>query len=97
MDWGASFETPSNMERRRFVRQPPVTGRAFVYLDKGLPLVDCDVVNIAEGGARIVVRSQTMLPAHFVLFLTPDGSDRRTCRVIWRNGADLGVAFEGLD
>jgi len=85
------------MERRRSVRHPPTTGRAFVYIDNGVPLIDCDVVNISDGGARIVTESEQMLPAHFVLFFTPDGSERRTCRVIWRNGADLGVAFEGLD
>jgi hypothetical protein len=85
------------MERRKYFRQPPLVGRAFVYLDKSLPLVDCDVINISDGGARIAIRSSWMLPAHFVLFFTRDGSERRTCRVIWRNGDEIGVAFEGLD
>lgn len=86
-----------SMERRRHIRQSPMKGRAFVYLGKGVPLAECEVTNISEGGARIVWRSSDMLPAHFVLFLTLDGSERRTCRVVWRDGADLGVAFEGLD
>jgi len=85
------------MERRRSVRREPTIGHAFVYLDKGVPLIDCDVVNISDGGARIFAGSERMLPAHFMLFFTPDGSERRTCRVIWRNGPELGVAFEGLD
>lgn len=84
-------------ERRRYIRQSPLIGRAYVYLDKGIPLVDCDVINISDGGARLVTRSRQMLPAHFVLFLTLDGSERRTCRVIWRDGVEVGVAFEGLD
>lgn len=82
------------MERRRHVRQEPPVGRAFVYLGKRIPLIDCDLINISEGGARIVVKSTQMLPAHFVLFFTADGSERKACRVIWRNGAELGVAFE---
>ena len=96
-DDGEVMSAEAQMERRKSVRQPPLVGRAFVYLDKRLPLIDCDVINISDGGARIVAKSEQMLPAHFVLFFTFDGSERRTCRVIWRNGADMGVAFEGLD
>jgi PilZ domain len=85
------------MERRRSIRQTPIVGRAFVYIGKGIPLINCDVMNISEGGARIVPKTPEMLPAQFVLFLTLDGSERRTCRVVWRDGFDVGVAFEGLD
>lgn len=85
------------MERRRHIRQTPMVGRAYVYIGKGVPLIDCDVMNISEGGARIVPKTPDMLPAQFVLFLTLDGSERQTCRVIWRDGFDVGVAFEGLD
>lgn len=85
------------MERRRHSRQSPMKGRAFVYLGKGVPLAECVVTNISDGGAQIVWASRDMLPAHFVLFLTLDGSERRSCRVVWRDGADVGVAFEGMD
>ena len=85
------------MERRKSLRKRPLVAKAFVYLDKRLPLIDCDVLNISDGGACIVTTSAYTLPAHFVLFFTFDGSERRTCRVIWRNGNDIGVAFEGLD
>jgi hypothetical protein len=85
------------MERRQHPRHSPMKGQAFIYLEKGIPLAECEVTNISEGGAKIVWRSSEMLPARFVLFLTLDGSDRRTCRVVWRNGTDIGVAFEGLD
>jgi hypothetical protein len=82
------------MERRKHPRQSPMKGRAYVYRGKGVPLAECEVSNISEGGARIVWRLPEMLPARFVLFLTLDGSDRRSCRVVWRNGAEAGVAFE---
>jgi hypothetical protein len=96
-DDGEVMSAEALMERRRSIRQTPLVARAFVYLDRRLPLIECDVLNISDGGAHIVVHSEQMLPAHFVLFFTPDGSERRTCRVIWRNGSDIGVAFEGLD
>lgn len=82
------------MERRRHVRQSPPAGRAFIYLGKGVPLIDCEVMNISEGGARVVARAALTLPAHFVLFFSIDGSERRSCRVIWRDGDNVGVAFE---
>jgi len=85
------------MERRKHLRQAPMIGRAFVYIGKGVPLINCDVMNISDGGARIVPKTPEMLPAQFVLFLALDGSERRTCRVVWRDGFDVGVAFEGLD
>ena len=87
----------ASMERRRHSRQSPMKGRAYVYLGKGIALIECEVTNISEGGARIVWTSRETLPAHFVLFLTLDGGERRTCRVAWRDGTDVGVAFEGLD
>jgi hypothetical protein len=89
--------TAEALERRKSVRQTPLIARAFVYLDRRLPLIECDVLNISDGGACIVTHSKHMLPAHFVIFFTLDGSERRTCRVIWRNGNEIGVAFEGLD
>jgi len=85
------------MERRQYPRQSPMKGLAYVYLDKGVPLSECEVTNISDGGARIVWKSGGMLPARFVLFLTLDGSDRRSCRVVWRDGNAVGVAFEGMD
>ena len=79
-------------ERRQHPRHEPPTAKAFVYLDSRAPLLDCDVVNISEGGARI--SCNTMLPTHFVLFLVKDGSDRRACKVVWRDGLEAGVIFE---
>jgi hypothetical protein len=87
----------AQMERRQYPRQSPMKGLAYIYLDKRIPLAECEVTNVSEGGARIVWKSSEMLPARFVLLLTLDGGERRSCRVVWRNGADIGVAFEGLD
>jgi hypothetical protein len=79
-------------ERRQHPRAEPAIRKAFVYLDSRTPLLDCEVVNISESGAR--VSCKTMLPTHFVLFLVKDGSDRRACKVLWRDGFDAGVVFE---
>lgn len=81
-------------ERRRHVRVEPPVQHALVYLEHRAPLLDCEVINISDGGARI--RCETMLPTHFLLFWQEDGSVRNACKVIWRDGLDVGVIFESL-
>ena len=81
-------------ERRRHPRHPPTMGRPSIYLGKDVPLIPCDVINMSDGGARIVHKPPPVLPTHFVLLFSLDGSRRRSCRVIWRDGENIGVAFE---
>jgi len=81
-------------ERRRHVRAEPEVERAFVYTENRAPLLECEVINVSDGGARI--RCKIMLPTHFMLFWREDGSMRNACRVIWRDGLDVGVIFESL-
>ena len=33
-------------------------------------------------------------PDRFILFLTIDGESKRPCRVIWREGRQIGVMFD---
>jgi len=47
--------------------------------------------NISEQGAMIEIDSA---PDLFILFLTADGYRRRPCRVIWRDGSQVGVVFD---
>ena len=79
-------------ERRMHVRVQPVNQAAFIYLETRVPLLDCEVINMSDGGARI--RCNTMLPTHFMLFRKEDGRERYACKVIWRDGFDVGVVFE---
>jgi hypothetical protein len=57
------------------------------------PLLACAIADISEIGARLVLESDCELPEQFVLLLTPRGQPRRDCRVVWREGVTLGVAF----
>ena len=84
-------------ERRSSSRTVPSIGRAFIYLGKGIELANCEVLNISNGGAKIFSDPRSILPSHFVLLFSIDASCRRTCRVIWRDGPNVGVAFEDGD
>jgi hypothetical protein len=54
---------------------------------------DCTVSDISANGARLVLDSDHDLPNSFFLLFTENGETRRRCKVIWRTGATVGVAF----
>jgi PilZ domain len=51
----------------------------------------CIATNVSDGGAKIQVRGADV-PDVFVLHFTETGR-KRHCRVVWRQGAEVGVAF----
>lgn len=56
-------------------------------------LLPCLMDDVSRGGARLVLREMGEVPDMFVLRLDAAGRARRTCRLVWRRGSDLGVAF----
>jgi hypothetical protein len=49
--------------------------------------------DVSHTGARLVLEDDDELPDSFLLLLTRNGGTRRQCRVIWRAGMTVGVAF----
>ena len=79
-------------------RQSPrlgVTIPALIYTGGGVPLCPCTVLDVSQGGGRIRLEANTLLPDHFVLLFTHAGTVRRACRVVWRQDGYIGVAFSG--
>lgn len=66
---------------------------ARILTDKKGTMVSCSLSDISENGARITLKSDAALPERFVLLLNSTGETRRQCRVVWRTGMTLGVAF----
>jgi len=58
--------------------------------------IDCVVSNLSHSGACLVVESQVDIPDVFALFLEAHKPARR-CRVVWRKGNRIGVAFVKTD
>jgi hypothetical protein len=54
--------------------------------------VECTVRNVSEVGAALEVVSPLYIPDRFTLFIQSEQS-RRTCRIVWRTGKRMGVAF----
>jgi hypothetical protein len=74
-----------DMEERRARPRRKVSYPCWVADLKG------DLRNISEQGAMLEIDSA---PDQFVLFLTMDGDRKRPCRVIWREGRQVGVMFD---
>jgi hypothetical protein len=47
---------------------------------------------MSEAGAALEVVSPLFIPDRFTLFIQREQS-RRACRIIWRKGRRMGVAF----
>ena len=77
------------LDRRKSERQAIRTA-AEIMIPQLAPL-GCIATNISDGGAKIHVRSADV-PDVFVLHFTETGR-KRHCRVVWRQGAEVGVAF----
>ena len=60
----------------------------------GNELLPCEIADISEGGARIVVFTDPgELPDLIALILSPNGKVRRNCRIAWRSSTEVGLQF----
>lgn len=54
----------------------------------------CLVRDVSAGGARVAVEDTAKVPMQITLALTQNGQVARRCRVVWRSGTDIGLAFQ---
>lgn len=82
------------IEQRRSIRED-VQFPAWIDIADGSQPRNCTVLDVSEGGARIMLSSPTELPKDFWLVLTKDRTRRRYCRLVWRSDTQIGVAYLG--
>jgi hypothetical protein len=66
---------------------------AYLYTCDGWPVGDCTTEDISEGGAKLALSTPDELPVDLLLSFSRDGSVRRYCRLMWRQGNKIGVRF----
>jgi hypothetical protein len=71
-------------------RQTNLAGR--ILTDKGRAPIECTVRDLSDGGARIEVRDETLLPYEFELEV-PDINLLVRTRVAWTSGNGYGLMF----
>jgi hypothetical protein len=55
--------------------------------------IECFVLDVSPGGAKIVTDAAIDVRDQFVPALVPEHPNRQTCEVVWRNGKTFGVKF----
>jgi hypothetical protein len=79
-------------DKRKAVRRP-IRYTAWISLD-GKELHGCVLSDVSESGARIDIDDSKKIPDDFTLLLASNGSARRKCHVVRRDGRQIGVSFE---
>jgi len=80
-------------ERRSDRRSRTLKGGHVVY-DGGFGAAECTVCNVSQSGAMVEFPGVVALPSEITLYID---SERQSwpCRVTWRDGRRIGVAFTG--
>lgn len=74
--------------RRQLNRRP-----AWLTVDDGMTRVECFVLDVSPGGARIMTDAAIDVRDNFVLALVPEHAQRQPCEVVWRRGKTYGIKF----
>ena len=66
---------------------------AWISVGDDFPLRNCRLIDLSEGGARLVLEDADGLPKNFSLWLSRYGQPRYWCEVIWSCDNAIGVQF----
>jgi uncharacterized protein (DUF2336 family) len=89
-DFAGLLACASADERKRV----KVHQRAIMQTKLGMPIGECTVLNIAPAGAYLNPDGATNLPETFAVVFSAIERRRAPCRLVWKTGAGLGVAFD---
>ena len=70
--------------------------RAFVYLDDGVPALDCIVRELSEAGARLQFAKPLNATGFLDLHIPIKGQNYHA-RVQWHEGNEIGVVFNAAN
>jgi hypothetical protein len=84
--------TRMNPERRSIARTN-ISKNALLFFDAQRGVFSCRVQDITNSGAGIELSNVNLLPMNFELTFDKFHTVRE-CRVIWRQGDFVGVAFQ---
>jgi PilZ domain len=82
------MRSPTRHFKRKVRRARHIRARV---VQPGYPDQECDVMDISQNGAKIVVEKGSRISTRFELAFGADS--RRACDLVWRRGNTLGVRF----
>jgi len=86
------MKTPIELDRRTITRTT-ISKDALLFFDEQRGVLTCRVQDVTNVGAGIELHSLNLLPMDFELSFDKFHTVRE-CRVIWRQGDFVGVAFQ---
>ena len=89
----AAVMTRDTKPQRLYQRVRPGSGtaaKAQIIVGPKLPVVACRLIDYSPGGACLEIFPIVAVPDRFELL---HGGVRKRCRVAWRRGVRIGVAF----
>jgi hypothetical protein len=88
-------QRPPKADNRRKSPRWWMCRTAEVFAGVGKEPIMCRIVDLSDGGARLVIPARVLaaLPRTFTLALFRDGSVNRDCKVVWTDKWNLGVKF----
>ena len=81
------------MNDRRSIGRTKLAKDALLFFGEHTGVRSCGVTDITNAGAGLRTQDLTAIPLYFELSFDKFRSSRN-CRLIWRDGDFLGVAFE---
>jgi hypothetical protein len=84
---------PDTHDDRRAVGRAGIEKGALLFFKGQIGARGCNVIDISNGGARLRTHNLSVLPSKFELTFD-NFSTIRWCRLIWRDGDFLGIAFD---
>jgi hypothetical protein len=81
--------TKRQREPRRQLNKRP----ASLVIDDQTAEIECFVLDVSPGGAKIVTDAEIDVSGRFLLTLVPSHPKRQRCEVVWRDGTTFGVKF----
>ncbi|MBV8925559.1 MAG: PilZ domain-containing protein [Bradyrhizobium sp.] len=78
---------------RLYARQRPrgrISSVAKILFGSKAPVIECMLVDYSAGGACLQLEKFVTLPERFEVLY---GTTRKHCRVVWKRGLRIGVAF----
>lgn len=85
--------TPGSLSDRRAIVRQSIEHGALLLFKGQTGARGCTVIDISDAGARLRTHNISVLSTSFELTID-NFSTIRCCRLMWRNGDLLGVAFE---
>jgi hypothetical protein len=80
------------LTRKREARKS-LQQRAWIFFDGGFAARPCIVQDMSSTGAKIAIDDPNSLPAKLRLAFERDARTGRSCEVVWRRGATVGIKF----